>query len=164
MFLLYPLFAILSLAITILSLLIFNWIVVLFADAQGNLPSWLSYFQTFDNTLDAGPQTYGSTYLNRVMWLMRNPAYGWDYYAFGLKWDSSDWTVRKFTNTSTATFFLATSKSGGFNLYYEGRLGTYKLGWKAWNYFQATTGGFTGIFGDNSHVPICLTINPFSGL
>lgn len=29
-----------------------NWIVVLFADERGWLPSWLSWYQTFDNTLD----------------------------------------------------------------------------------------------------------------
>jgi phage pi2 protein 07 len=157
MFLLYPLFAFGSLVMTILSMLIFNWIVVLFADDAGNLPKCLKYFQTFDNTLDAGTNKFSSRYLNRVMWLMRNPAYGWDYYVFGLKWNKDDWTVKKFTTDGTTTTFFATSKNGAFNFYYEGKFGKWKFGWKAWNYFQKDTNGFTGTFGDSTHVPVCIS-------
>lgn len=31
-----------------------NWLVVLWADERGNLPYWLRYWQTYDNTLDVG--------------------------------------------------------------------------------------------------------------
>lgn len=35
-----------------------NWLVVLWADECGNLPCWLRYWQTYDNTLDVGWMIY----------------------------------------------------------------------------------------------------------
>lgn len=59
----------------------------LFAQANGYLPNGLSWFQTADNSLDgdAGWQDPAERplvnrlprYLRRVLWLWRNPAYGW---------------------------------------------------------------------------------------
>ncbi|PRC92685.1 DUF7338 family protein [Solimicrobium silvestre] len=154
MIFLYPFLACFSLLITIFSMLVLNWIVVLFVDAKGNLPPWLSYFQTFDAPLPTG-------YLTGVMWLMRNPTYGFDYFVFGIPWDPDEWTVQLFRTNATRDFFIATSKNGGFNFYYLGTLGMYKFGWKAWNCFDSATGKFSGTFGDGSHVPICITFNPF---
>ena len=154
MFLLYPLWTAFSLAMTILAMLIFNWIVVLFVDPQGNLPKWCSYFQTFDAPIPSG-------YWNGVMWLMRNPTYGFDYFAFGIPWVADEWVVRYFKTTADSQLFIATSSSGAFNFYYLGKLGMYKFGWKAWNCFDSNTGKFTGTFGDGSHIPICISFNPF---
>jgi len=152
MILLYPFMAIGSLATTLISILFFNWWVVLFADANGNLPNCLSYFQTFDAPIPKG-------YLNGVKWLMRNPAYGFDYYVFGLRWNPSDWTIERFEADENRVLFLATNKNGGFNFYYLGKYGMYKFGWKVWNDFTGTK--LNSRFGDGSHIPICFSVNPF---
>lgn len=67
----------------------------LFASEAGWLPPWLSWFGTSDNPLDGdsgflsehapflGPQTGWRRYLNRVAWLIRNPAYGFDFAVLG---------------------------------------------------------------------------------
>ena len=65
-------------------------LVVLFCDKDGNLPKWLSPFQTYDNTCD-GDDGYKQehrffpananafqVWANRTGWLWRNPAYGFD--------------------------------------------------------------------------------------
>ena len=152
MILLYPFMALASLATTLISILFFNWWVVLFVDENGNLPRWLSYFQTFDATIPKG-------YLNGVKWLMRNPAYGFDYYVFGIPWNPSDWTIDRFEADENRVLFLATSKNGGFNFYYLGKYGMYKFGWKVWNDFTGTK--LNSRFGDGSHIPICFSVNPF---
>jgi len=148
MILLYPFMAIGSLATTLISILFFNWWVVLFADANGNLPRWLSYFQTFDAPIPKG-------YLNGVKWLMRNPAYGFDYYVFGIPWNPENWTVHTFNKSGTTTLFVATG-DGAFNIYFSSPVINIKLGWKAWNNF--TDGKFNSNFGDGTRLPICLTI------
>ena len=71
----------------------------IFADSEGNLPSWLRWFQTYDSTLDGTePRFIESTswlrdgnvaknaictYVLRVMWLYRNNAYGFAYSVLG---------------------------------------------------------------------------------
>lgn len=67
-------------------------IVVLFATKEGWLPSWLNWFQTPDNSLD-GDGGWRSehflwlrwVYARRVLWLWRNPTYGFDVSVLGYK-------------------------------------------------------------------------------
>lgn len=72
-----------------------------FATDNGHLPCWLAYFDTPDNALDgdlgyvmlhAPFKGYGATgwrqYINRVVWLWRNPAYGFSYTMLGTRIDS----------------------------------------------------------------------------
>jgi len=148
----YLVMAAFSLLFTVIAILFVNWWVVLKADANGNLPRWLSYFQTFDAPIPKG-------WKNGVAWLNRNPDYGFDLFFFGTKWNESDWTVRKFIPSPTADLFIATNSRGAFNFYYCGTRGTYKFGWKAWNNF--TDGKFNSNFGGGGNIPICITLNPF---
>ena len=73
----------------------------LFADSDGNLPSWLRWFQTYDSTLDGQEprfiestswlrdgnvaKNFICTYVLRVMWLFRNNSYGFAYSVLGAK-------------------------------------------------------------------------------
>lgn len=63
-------------------------ILPLFAVGKNHLPTWLAWFDTPDNSLDgdAGwlPTHPNSTYWNRVCWLWRNPAYGFDISVLGI--------------------------------------------------------------------------------
>lgn len=45
------------------------------AIGKPRLPKWLSWFMTPDNDFP-GDKGWRDTYLNRVRWLLRNPAYG----------------------------------------------------------------------------------------
>jgi hypothetical protein len=76
-----------------------NPLLPILADSEGNLPSWLRWFQTYDSTLDGQePRFIESTswlrdgdvaknalctYILRVMWLYRNNAYGFAYSVLG---------------------------------------------------------------------------------
>ncbi len=72
-------------------------ILVLF-QKDGWLPNWCWWFQTWDNSLDgdAGwqkthPVTTGfKQYLNRVLWLYRNPVYGFERKVLGAKITTKD--------------------------------------------------------------------------
>ena len=71
----------------------------IFADSDGNLPTWLRWFQTYDATLDGTEPRFIDatswlrtdgvaknvicTYVLRVMWLYRNNAYGFAYSVLG---------------------------------------------------------------------------------
>lgn len=85
----YILLAIIQFGIDILSIPLAPF-VALFCDSNGNLPKWLSLFQTYDNTCD-GDDGYKQEHrffpanangfqrwANRTGWLWRNPAYGFD--------------------------------------------------------------------------------------
>ena len=76
-----------------------NPILPIFADSEGNLPTWLRWFQTYDSTLDGQEprfidatswlrtdgvaKNFICTYVLRVMWLYRNNAYGFAYSILG---------------------------------------------------------------------------------
>ena len=69
-----------------------------FADESGWLPSWLSWFQTPDNSLD-GDRGHRErwpkdgafwTYVRRVAWLLRNCAYGFNIDVIGFKHQEGD--------------------------------------------------------------------------
>lgn len=166
---LYPVFGLTSLAITIFSFVFVNWWAPLFADEDGYLPKWLYWFQTFDAPLDASwkdgylPASWGNTrfkrYWARVYWMYRNPCYGIDYFLLGLPFDR-DWKIIRATIEPNYTNFLAVGN--GFNFCYFGKFGTIKIGWKAWNYYDQNTGGWKETnWGSESRVPLCLTFNPF---
>jgi hypothetical protein len=76
-YILYLLLVPISLILTILAILLAP-ILPLFA-TNNYLPSWLSWFQTPDNSL-AGDASFqaanGTGYLASMKWLLRNPAYG----------------------------------------------------------------------------------------
>jgi len=57
-------------------------ILPLFASVDGWLPRWLWWFQTPDNSLDGDADWRARNlprYVGRVGWLLRNPAYGYDW-------------------------------------------------------------------------------------
>lgn len=74
-------------------------ILPLFANDKGYLPNWLWWFQTPDNPLDGdadyarshapykaeGPRKFYQIYINRVIWLYRNPSYGFDWTVLAFK-------------------------------------------------------------------------------
>ena len=78
-------------------------ILPLFAIGKETLPSWLSWFQTPDAPLsgDEGFQhlypSIKSTYLRRILWLQRNPAYGfaWSVLAAEVKPETLVFSVGK---------------------------------------------------------------------
>jgi hypothetical protein len=183
----YMLGVVADVLITIIAVFFVNWWAPALSDSSGNLPRWLYWFQTFDATLDAGWQggyfvasslswylrplalfyftgspgtapTGLNLFLLRVRWLYRNPAYGFDYFAFGLPFDPSRWRVLKYVNTPTLSLFIAIGD--GFNIEYAGRLGELKLGWKAWNYWN--NGQWKTVpWGPEWIVPLCFTYTPF---
>lgn len=168
----YPLAALNDLAFTLLACLLFNWWVPLFADADGNLPNALSWFQTFDASLDAGWQDgyiaakWGTPglrrYLARVYWLYRNPGYGYSYWVGGVVFDPAQWVVthNQIDATTGKTLWIARGPHGAFNINYLGRFGNAKLGWKAWNYWDGAAWKTTP-WGPVWRAPICFTYNPF---
>jgi hypothetical protein len=121
-----------------------TFLVAAAADDHGWLPKWLAWFQTPDNSLDAGWRVQGNfgTYLidgavptgvmlwwYRVLWLWRNPAYGFCYWALGIAVKPEEWTVHINRTAGVETLIFATSR-WHFALLYGGSLGHLKLGWK----------------------------------
>jgi hypothetical protein len=164
----YPIFVLVSLLATVFACVFVNWWAPLLCDTQGNLPRWLRWFQTFDASCDAGWQdgyldrSWGATrwrrFLARAWWLYRNPAYGWDYWPLGVSFDPSAWRVLRYIDTDTLTLFVAIGN--GFNLYYRGRFGMLKLGWKAWNCWDGSNWKAEP-FGPSWRLPLAFTVSPF---
>lgn len=96
---------VLALASTVLSLVavVLSPVLPLFAIGRDTLPRWLSWFQTPDNSIDGD---YGfrfehaqwryrlpaplARYVGRVLWLIRNPAYGFDWFIAAASVSPSD--------------------------------------------------------------------------
>ena len=185
-------FALLNLLISILSWVLINPILCLFP--KGNdLRFGKKLWQTFDNDLYFGQRqreneiligiptnTFGDTwsqfvpfaqtrwdrYKNRLLWLTRNCCYGWSYYAFGIKWIKSDWTITTFINTPEKVLFIARASTGHFNIFYHGKFGMYKLGWKAWNVHTENADGTAGFsdldgMGGMGYIPHVFSATPF---
>lgn len=167
---LWPIWAIASLLFTGLTYLLAP-LLALTANTAGNLPSWLSWFQTFDNTLDAGWKIQGNfgSYLTtdvaptgitlwwyRVQWLWRNPGYTFDLIALGLVFDSSQWRVV----VNSATWWIAFGPRGAFCVKYLRTSGVgLKLGWKAWAYWQDGAWAPPSYsWGPGHRVPVCCTV------
>uniref|UniRef100_UPI0025EAAF3C DUF7338 family protein n=1 Tax=uncultured Ralstonia sp. TaxID=114715 RepID=UPI0025EAAF3C len=107
-------------------------------------------------------RSWGATrwrrFLARAWWLYRNPAYGWDYWPLGVSFDPSAWRVLRYIDTDTLTLFVAIGN--GFNLYYRGRFGMLKLGWKAWNCWDGSNWKAEP-FGPSWRLPLAFTVSPF---
>lgn len=180
--LLYPFAALASLAIDIACRFFLNWIVVLFADKDGNLPRCLYWFQTFDATLYQGqisrerdvyngspsdtwrqfiayPLTAWQRYLNRALWLFRNSAYGFDYYLFGIDFKPENWRCVKYEKGPDRDIEIHIGD--GFNIKYRGKWGSYKLGWKASNVYDRASNSYPRKWGDAGRIPLTISVNPF---
>lgn len=127
MFLIYPFMALVSVFFALLTWVL-SPVLALLVQADGNLPKYLYWFQTFDNPVTAGksaPYNWPySQYVCNVLWLIRNPAYGFDMFLLGASFQADEWTVV----VDTPNKFFAYSKWGAFS--YRGAY--FKWGWKAW--------------------------------
>jgi hypothetical protein len=151
----YPFAVVFSLLSVLFAMLLTSWWSPLLRKADNNLPGWLYWSQTFDAALPPG-------YWPAVCWLYRNPCYEVDM-LLGVDFDPNAWTVRKWVNTPTLIVFFATGPA--FNLYVESRFGMVKFGWKAWNFFDATTARFTVVPRDwPMRAPVCFSLTPFKRL
>lgn len=160
--------AVVSFGVTLFAWMAVCWWAPLLVDRDGNLPDWLRWFQTFDASVDAGwsdayytgwlAETRIGRYISRVLWLCRNPAYGFDYALLGVPFAASEWRVVKYVETEDTALFFAVGR--GFNFYYEGRWGKYKLGWKAWNRWGGN-GWDAPNWAEYDRIPLCFTLNPF---
>lgn len=157
-YILYPFYAIASILFSALTYTL-SPILPLFMKSDGNLPRWLSWFQTFDNTLLAGKTAAfgwtGSDYSLAARWLRRNPGYTFDYYPLGVAWDTSQWTVTK----NTDTVFIAKGPNGHFCYKYSGSKFELKFGWKAWAGYDRENNKWTDFqWGPAKRIPVCFTI------
>lgn len=162
--LLYPFYVVASLLFALITV-IFAPLIAKFVDANGNLPKWLSWFETFDANLFEGRQPqYGMTGTDQevaAQWLRRNPGYTFDYIPLGVAWDKSQWTAKFSVSESGATSFWAKGPNGQFNYEYGGKHIQLKFGWKAWNLYDAQAGGYRdGTWGPLARIPVCFTIKP----
>jgi len=174
----YVFYTVIQLLFTALAMIL-TPVIALFTQSDGNLPAYLKWFQTFDATVDEGwkngyfgtfltPPTGFKLYWFRMLWLWRNPAYGFCYYLLGENFDPENWVITKWVKTDTVSYFIAKSKDGKlFNVSYGGPKGSYKLGWKAWNYFQGIDQDGKAIWsktpwGPEMRVPVCFTVNPLA--
>lgn len=158
------------------AVLFFNWWVIFFArpihegdwlflqakpqwrGLEQKLPRFLSWFETFDASLDTGwiggyfvpkgqytPDNMPSYWKRKYYqwrWLNRNSAYSFSYYPLGIEMNKAAWTIHKYVRKPDTEgnkgyqLFIATSTEGYWNINLQGRYGTYKLGWKSWNYWD----------------------------
>jgi len=162
---------------TVIAFILVNWWAPVFAGADGWLPAWLKWFQTFDNSLDAGWKLQGNygnyltdgvepvglkRYIYRVFWLYRNPAYGFSYWALGVPFDPKQWTVVRFTGSEATgdLDFYAEGPDGQFNEHYMRDGQHVKKGWKAWNMFNAASRTWNTVpWGPEWRVPFVFSVS-----
>jgi len=140
--------------------------VALFCNKDGNLPEWLSLFQTYDNTCD-GDDGYKEehrffpenanvfqVWANRTGWLWRNPAYGFDM-LLGCNCKIGDMLIISGDrDTGDGPYHAGVcewklyrdGKLVAFQWYYVGNFSTTKClrvnaGWKLWNAEELTEKG-----------------------
>ncbi|MFC3111401.1 hypothetical protein ACFQAT_10555 [Undibacterium arcticum] len=145
---------------TILAVLLINWWAPLFASQDGWLPNWLAWVQTFDASLDAGGAQ--GSYWGRVAWLNRNPAYGFSYWALGVPFNPSEWRVTAFSGSEAThdLYFYAQGPNGQFNEHYMRNGWHVKLGFKAWNMYDAATGKWKSTpWGPEWRIPFTFSIS-----
>lgn len=159
----YPFAVLGSLLATLLTYILAPLLALAINSTTGNLPRWLYWFQTFDATCFEGRQAqYGFTGSNwwvATQWLWRNPAYGFDYWPFGVAMDVTQWTVTR----NDGAWFIARGPGGQFNIEYGGRLGSLKLGWKAKNYRTSDLSAWLPAsysWGPSRRTSICFTVRP----
>jgi len=138
--------------------IIFAPLIVLAANEKGWLPSWLWWFQTPDNSLDAdysgkrfpGEQVGLNRWYSRFMWCYRNPCYGFAISILGTQTQPTDellitgdpltgnhpsnfhpgWVRRTLMRDGKPIYFqLYIIKPWLFGLYFRGN-----FGWKLWGY------------------------------
>jgi len=170
MFILLPLFAVLSLSFQLFCMLCVNWWAPLFCDATGWLPNWLAWVQTFDDTLDAGKRDglypNSSVFWSRVFWLYRNSGYGFDYWALGTGFNSSQWTIKSMDLIPASFTFYAIGPRGTFNLDVVRGPIHLKLGWKAWNMYNQYShppGWRPVAWGPQWRIPFVFSISLYKG-
>ena len=150
--LIYPFAVTLSLLTVVFAMLFVSWWSPLLRGTDNNLPRWLYWSQTFDATLPEG-------YWPAVCWLYRNPCYQLDM-ILGVPLNPTDWTIRRWIYTPTLLVFIATGPA--FNIYIESRYGMVKIGWKAWNFFNQSTGALSNVPLNWPHrAPLCFSLTPF---
>lgn len=137
------------------------------------LQTWLCWLDTFDAPTDAGwmdgyfgpdhytadsPPSFWRRKLYQIMWLYRNPAYGFAYYPLGIPLDPKEWVVKYTPATADhAETFVARNEMdlAFFNYYRAPKL---KLGWKVWNSWDSDTGTWKAKpFGPEWRAPLCFT-------
>ena len=119
-------------------------IVVLFADSDGWLPSWLSWYQTPDNSLDGdapwrdgrrpfADNTGWRRYLNRIAWLYRNSMYGYANSVVGFSKDESGVLVRSFEAPAGSGKPKGYETTGGpllkWKVIYKGKVKAFQMFW-----------------------------------
>lgn len=141
------------------------------------LPDWLKWFDTFDNSLDVSwlhgyfdrdyhsfdaPPPFWSRKWMQIRWLYRNPDYGFSYWAQGIQFAATEWKFKYLTFKNGHTLFLAWSVKGYFTLMYDGWV-TSKLGWKTWGYWDPERKDWriNWQWGPESRAPLGFT--PFMG-
>lgn len=160
---------------------IFAPLYVLFTSEDGWLPKWLYWFQTQDNSLDAGWKLQGNfgTYLKdgtiptgytrykyRVQWCWRNPAYGFCYYPLGIPVKPEDWIIDEYKVDANGNRVLlkAHSTTGYFAYTTDAN---WKLGWKIWSNFSGLDKDGKPVWSDKPWGPelrtsLCFSFpNPF---
>ena len=151
------------------------------ANKDGWLPEWLIWFQTQDNSLDAGWKIQGNfgTYLQdgtvptgwtlykyRVQWVWRNTAYGFCYWPLGIEIHPSDWSIDEYQVDANGGRLLLKAHDIHGHFCYTTNTG-WKLGWKIWAYFQGLDKDGKPMWSDKPWGPemrtsICFSVpNPF---
>lgn len=119
----------------------------LFAIGRDTLPGWLSWFQTPDAPLDGDsgfakifPPDKWPRYLRRVLWLIRNPGYGfaWTVLAYRPKSKEFHWygTVQP-KNREDMGWYYVVQPDGHFEFSCRfpslpGRTFRFRFGWRIW--------------------------------
>lgn len=159
------LYGLLSWGFHLFCLVCVNWWAPIFADRGGWLPNWLAWVQTFDDTLDAGLRDgiYSSKiprYIGRVLWLYRNTGYGFNYWFLGVPFVPSTWRVVEFNPDPNKFTFRALGPNGQFNTHIVRGPIRLKLGWKAMNMYDQTTGEWkTKPWGPVWRIPFTLSVS-----
>jgi hypothetical protein len=120
-------------------------IVAAFCKPDGYLPDWLAWFQTQDAPLDAGwrdgyfgawkasgttPRGFALWWV-RVLWLWRNPAYGFCYWPLGIAYDPQQWVIDALEHDGATLVTLRAHTKDGRYFAYTDSTGC-KLGFKLW--------------------------------
>ncbi len=148
-------FAVLNILMFVLAMVLAP-VLPLFAIGRDVLPAWLSWFQTPDNGLDGdanfkanvapfrGDQVGWRRYVNRIRWLWRNPAYGFDIsvLGFALAPETKVQTVgtREFSGALKSGWFFAMAINADGSMAWQfyavkvwgARASRVDFGWKLW--------------------------------
>jgi len=148
-------------------------LVALFTRSDGYLPRSLAWFQTFDAPLDAGWrdgyfgtwQATGATptglalWALRVLWLWRNPAYGFCYWPLGIAYDRAQWVIDMLTHDGAQLIELKAHTIDGRHFAYTNAHGEkygYKLWWALDDAFQLVA-ALPASKGPDNRLPIAFT-------